>query len=174
MRITVTAGDILDEPADVLICSANGKLEMTGGVNLAAWSRPGGPGIEAELQAHLRSAGSKWVPPGTVVVTGPGPLAFRHILHAVAIDAFYKSGVELVRTTLETAFARAASLGARSAAVTALATGYGRLPMADFATALRMAAAEEHPPLEDLRVVVRHESEVREIMAGLGRTALPT
>ena len=168
MRIAVAVGDILDEPADVLICSANGRLEMTGGVNLAIYSRPGGPQVERELQEHLRATGRRWVPPGTVVVTGPGPLAFRHILHAVAIDAVYTTGVDLVRTTLETAFARAAELGARSAAVTALATGYGRLPMGDFATALRQAAARSRPPLEDVRVVVRHDADAREIAGALG------
>src|SRR4051794_34067566 len=139
MRILVKAGDILDERADVLVCSANPHLNLSGGVNGAILLR-GGQAVQQELHAFLAARGRRWVEPGMVVRTGPGPLAVGHVLHAVAVDAFYGTSVDLVRRTMERAMADAAALSARTVALTALATGYGRLRMADFAQALSAAA----------------------------------
>jgi O-acetyl-ADP-ribose deacetylase (regulator of RNase III) len=166
--LTVKTGDILDEPADVLVCSANGQLRMTGGVNLAIFTRPGGEAVERELQEHLSRSGRAWVPPGTVVATGPGPLAVRYILHAVAIDPVYKTSVDLVRDTISAALRKAAELGARTVALTALATGYGRMSPEDFGEALRQAAASPFPPVAEVRVVVRKDSEAEAIRRRLG------
>src|SRR5437588_4415099 len=89
MKIEILVGDVLDVPADVLISTANPRLQMTGGVNLAIMLRPQGELVHEELQQHLRASGRRWVEPGTVVRTGPGSLPFRHILHAVSITPSY-------------------------------------------------------------------------------------
>ena len=77
MKVEVLAGNILDEPADVLVSTANPWLEMTGGVNLGIILRPKGEDVYAELHRHLLDSGQKTVAPGTVVCTGPGSLPVK-------------------------------------------------------------------------------------------------
>lgn len=165
-RVIVSDGDVLDQVVDVLICTANPLLRMTGGVNGALLQR-GGREVQRELEEHLRQQGRTWVPPRTVVRTGPGPLAVGHILHAVSIDGFYRTDHATVRDTLRVALALAADLGARTVATPALATGYGPLTMGAFAAALREALGAATPPLEELRVVLRRPADAALVRAGL-------
>jgi O-acetyl-ADP-ribose deacetylase (regulator of RNase III) len=132
MNVEVLVGNVLDVPADVLIATANPWLQMTGGVNLAIIVRPRGEDVYEELQRYLREAGRRYVEAGTVVRTGPGSLAVKHILHAVAIDRSYDSSVELVAATIVTALTQARELGARTVSVPALATGFGPLSIEEF------------------------------------------
>ncbi|MEO6808089.1 MAG: macro domain-containing protein [Isosphaeraceae bacterium] len=157
MRVTVKIGDILDEPVDVLICSANVHLNLSGGVGGAILAR-GGQSVQDALHAHLRQAGVPWVAPGTVVQTDSGPLVVGHLLHAVAIDGFYGSSVPLVRETIIRALNLAAGLGARSVAIPALATGYGPLSIAEFAEALLGSLGRAYDPVADLRVVLHDQT----------------
>jgi O-acetyl-ADP-ribose deacetylase (regulator of RNase III) len=135
MNVVVCVGDVLDHPADVLISTANPWLNMSGGVNGAIAARCG-PGIQSELRDFLNSRGQAAVPPRTVVRTSAGSLPFRHIIHAVAIDPFYDSSIEIVRDTLVAAFDLAVSLGARTISTPTLATGYGHLSIDSFGHAL--------------------------------------
>lgn len=154
MKCSVRVGDVLDEHADALICPANPWLNLSGGVNGAILMR-GGQAVQDELQAHLRSAGRSAVEAGTVVCTGPGPLCVKHILHAVAIDPFYGSSVELVKQAIESALATARSLGAVTVAMPMLATGYGPLRAEHFGLALADVLRRDWSPVEHLTVVVR-------------------
>jgi O-acetyl-ADP-ribose deacetylase (regulator of RNase III) len=168
MQLNVLVGDILDVPADMLIATANPWLQMTGGVNLAIILRPQGELVYEELQRHLRGTGKRHVEPGTVVHTGPGSLPVKHILHAVAIDPSYDSSVELVAATIVRALTQARDRGAKSVSLPALATGFGPLSMADFATALRQALAHDWAPLETLQVVLRQEEDAATVRGALG------
>ncbi|MCO5165902.1 MAG: macro domain-containing protein [Planctomycetes bacterium] len=168
MRVVVSHGDILDEAVDVLVSTANVKLDMTGGVNGAILLR-GGADVQAELRAHLTRVGRPWVPPGTVVTTGPGPLRVRHIVHAVAVSAFYESSIDLVRDVIASALAEAARLGARTVALPALATGYGPLSLEQFAQALSAAlSGGAGAALDELRVVLAHAPQAERVRAVLG------
>jgi O-acetyl-ADP-ribose deacetylase len=167
MRTTVKSGDILDEEVDVLISTANVNLNMSGGVNGAILLR-GGHDVQQELQGYLKRVGKNWVPPGTVVRTGPGPLRVKHILHAVSIDGFYQSSVELVERTIERSLTEAARLGAKTVALPALATGYGPLSILEFAQALRGATIREFAPIEELRVVLRRADEADIVATAFG------
>ena len=113
MKITVTVGDVLTAQADALISTANPWLNMSGGVNGAILASAGGETIQAELKAYLQKLGRASVPPGTVVVTSAGPLEYEKIIHAVAIDPFYDSSVDLVATTLKAALKASFELGAQ-------------------------------------------------------------
>lgn len=168
MNTEVLVGDVLDVPADVLISTANPWLQMTGGVNLAIILRPRGEVVAAELQQYLRAAGGRYVPPGTVVRTGPGSLPVKHILHAVAIDPSYDSSVQLVTATLGRALAVSQHLGARVVTVPALATGFGPLTVEDFALALKRATVCDWSPLEVLKVVLKTEENAEAVRAALG------
>jgi len=155
IQISVKQGDLLDESADIIVSTANPHLQMSGGVNGAILLR-GGESVARELQAHLDRLGRRHVPPGSVIITGPGPLKCRHILHAVSINAFYESSVELVAETIGNILSTSAQLNARTIAMPALATGYGPLKMSDFAHSLGSARAhyESSGWLKCLRISV--------------------
>lgn len=157
--LVVEQGDVLDATEDAMICTANPYLRLTGGVNGALLQR-GGLAIQRELEAWLRGQNRTWVPPETVVRTGPGPLAVAHILHAVAIDGFYKCDVARCAATLREVFRQAAALHVRSLATPALATGYGPLTMEQFGEALALALQDTPRSLVKLRVVLRKAASV--------------
>ncbi len=150
MEWLVHTGDILEEPADVLICSANGYLNLSGGVGGEILRRCG-DAMQKELHAHLAEKGIRCVKPGELVTTGGCGTRFRAVIHAVAIDVFYQASVEQVRQTVWDALERAAALDARSVALTALATGYGRMSMSAFAEAIADMEAFRSIPAIELR-----------------------
>src|SRR4051795_407916 len=90
MRWSVKHCDILDEPADVLVCSANPWLNLSGGVGGEVLLRYG-PRMQEELHRHLAGRGLRWVPQGEVMACGPCGTPYRAVLHAVAVDCFYGS-----------------------------------------------------------------------------------
>ena len=167
MRVIVKSGDVLDEAADVLVCPANAHLNLSGGVNGAILLR-GGLGVQRELHDWLARQDRPWVPPGTIVRTGPGPLRVRHSLNAVALDAFYTTTPAILTRTIGDALAEAARLGAGTVAMAALATGYGRVRMATFATAFKEAAKAAPGGIAEVRVVVRHEDEAAVVRDQIG------
>ena len=166
MKVEVRVGGLLEEQVDVLICSANVWLNMSGGVNGAIRER-GGEAIQTELHAYLSALGVRHVPPGTVVRTGPGPLSVGAILHAVAVDGFYGSGPELVGRALGAAFAEAQALGAETVALPALATGYGPLSAAQFAAGLRTALDAGPWPFDEVRVVLWRHGDAEVVRSAL-------
>jgi O-acetyl-ADP-ribose deacetylase (regulator of RNase III) len=153
MKVVVCVGDVLEHPADVLISTANPWLNMSGGVNGAIAARC--PEIQAELREYLSARGQVSVSPRTVVRTSAGTLPFAHIIHAVAIDAFYDSSIEIVRDTLTAAFDLAIALGGRSVSTPALATGYGHLTIDSFGQALAPLIVGDRFDFDILSVVVR-------------------
>jgi O-acetyl-ADP-ribose deacetylase len=156
MNVDVVVGDIFDEPADVLVCPANPWLNLSGGLGGAILER-GCHSIQVELHAHLAKLGKSALPAGSVVVTNADSLPFKKVIHAVAIDPFYESNVTLVSTTLRSCMELAASLHANSIAIPALGTGYGRLPMEDFANAAAALFDQEWPSIATVKFVVRSE-----------------
>ncbi|QDV24551.1 macro domain-containing protein [Aureliella helgolandensis] len=167
MQINIQVGDVLEVAADVLISTANPWLNLSGGVNGAILSAVGPP-IQEELHAHLRSQGISSVPAGTVVQSSSGNLPFDCILHAVAIDPFYDSTVDLVRHTVVTALELAIKAGATTISTPTLATGYGPMSIADFGTAVAPLASESRFDGLSLTIVVRseeHRSELSEAIS---------
>jgi O-acetyl-ADP-ribose deacetylase (regulator of RNase III) len=166
VRIVVKTGDLLDEAADVIIVTANPWLNMSGGVNGAVLLR-GGAGIQEELRARLRELGTAHAPAGSVHTTSAGPLSANHVLHAVAIDGFYESSVEIVAKTIQSAFLVAKQLGATSLAMPALATGYGPLSMSDFAAALATACSARNWEFASLAVVLKRPEDAETVRTRL-------
>ena len=166
MRWVLTHGDILDVPADVLVCSANVYLNLSGGVGGEILRRCG-DAMQKELHGYLADHNLRFVKQGTVVPTASGGTRFSAVLHAVAVDGFYQSSPAIIRQTVATALTMATGLGARRVALTALATGYGRLSMRQFAEGIRPLTEVEFPPLAETVVCVRHESERDALMEGL-------
>ncbi len=168
-NIIVKHGDLLDEVADVIVSTANPSLLMSGGVNGAILMR-GGHDVQRELQAHLQRIGRKHhVDPATVVITSPGPLACKYLLHAVSINAFYESSETLIADTVGNVLAAAMESEARSIAMTALATGYGPLKVEEFARGLRLGIEQfdkrAFMDSIELRVVIWREEDVEKVRA---------
>lgn len=166
MRWVLTHGDILDVPADVLVCSANVYLNLSGGVG-GEILRRFGDAMQKELHGYLANLNLRFMKQGVVVPAASGGTRFTAVLHAVAVDGFYQSSPAIIQQTVGTALTMAASLGAGRVALTALATGYGRLSMRQFAEGVRPLTEVEFPPLAEVVVCVRHASERDELMAGL-------
>ena len=99
MKILIKSGDIVDESVDILVSTANPWLTMSGGVNGELLHR-GGESIQVELEAYLEKVGAKCVPQGTIIESSGGPFQYKCILHAVGIDAFYHSSIEVIETLL--------------------------------------------------------------------------
>lgn len=169
MKISVEVGDVLTVAADVLISTANPWLNLSGGVNGAILSTVG-PSIQEELHDHLKSQGLSAVPAGTVVRSTAGDLPFDCILHAVAIDPFYDSSVELVRRTVATALDFAVESGAKAISMPTLATGYGRMSIASFGTAIAPLASEPRYDGLALTIVVRSEEHRTELLEAISGT----
>jgi O-acetyl-ADP-ribose deacetylase (regulator of RNase III) len=170
MRWAIQHGNILDEPADVLICSANVFLNLSGGVGGEILLRHGGE-MQRELRRYLAEHRLNFVRQGEVVACGPCGTPYKAVLHAVAVDGFYGSSPQVVRAVVARGLALAASLGAARVALTALATGYGRMTMADFARGLAPVLGAAFPPVADVVVCLRNRDDVEELSRALPSVA---
>lgn len=171
MRIIVKVGDVLCEPADVLISTANPWLNLSGGVN-GAIREAVGPELQSELHEFLKQQGKSAVPARTVVRSNAYTLPFQHILHAVAIDPFYDSSSDIVGATFEQALHMARELQARTVSSPTLATGYGPLSITDFGTAVAPVLNKSSWEELMLKLVVRHEDHARELQEALCRSGV--
>lgn len=167
-NVQLIVGDVLQTPADVLISTANPWLNMSGGVNAAIRERDAS--IQDELRERLNEMGTAAVPAGTVLVTSGGTLPFSHIIHAVAIDPFYDSSVDIVSKTLRAAFRQARALAARTISLPTLATGYGPMTVEQFAVALADVASE-CSLMDAIYLVVRTEHRAAAIRSVLPASA---
>jgi len=166
MRWVLKQGNILDETADVLICSANVSLHLSGGVGGEILVRFG-DATQRELRVYLEQKGVKAVPAGEVVVTSSCGTSFPHVIHAVGVDPFYDSSPALIESTVGKALAAAASLGARSVALTAIGTGYGHLTMGEFAKGIRPLVGEAFGEIDKVVVCVLGEGEFEDLSRAL-------
>ncbi len=111
MRWVVKNGDILDEAAEVLICSANVFLNLSGGVGGALLLRFG-DAMQKELHQFLVDNNLKFVQQGEVVRTSPCGTAYRAVLHAVAVDGLYQSSPATVNSVVRKTLTMSAEMGA--------------------------------------------------------------
>jgi O-acetyl-ADP-ribose deacetylase (regulator of RNase III) len=164
MRWHVQHGDILDVPAEVLVCSANVYLALSGGVGGAFLHRYG-PAMQEALEQYLAARGVRHVERGEVIAMPPCGSPYRAVLHAVAVDGFYQSSARVVATVVAESLRQAAALSIRSVALAAVATGYGRLSMAEFAQGLAEVIGQSIPPLERVVLALRTRDDVEELLA---------
>jgi len=170
MKWEASCGDILDERADVLVCSANVFLNLSGGVGGAILLRYGNEMQEA-LHRFLRESEKNFVEQGDVVVMPACGLPYKAVLHAVAVDGFYQTSPQIVSQVVAKSLERAATLGAKRVALTALATGYGRMSISDFAESLAGVLKTEFPPIESVVVCVRGPSDYECLRTAISRSA---
>lgn len=171
MKIIIKVGDVLSEPADVLISTANPWLNLSGGVN-GAIREAVGPDLQTELHELLKQRGLSAVPAGTVVRSNAYTLPFKHILHAVAIDPFYDSSTDIVEATFANALDMAWELRALSVSSPTLATGYGPMSIRDFGSAVVPALKKRTLENFTLNLVVRRDDRARELEEALSKSGV--
>jgi len=166
MRWTLKAGNILDEPADVLICSANAHLTLSGGVGSDALARFG-PAMQAALEQIVRQRSPHFIPRGEVISYSGDSVPYRAVLHAVAIDGWYDSSPKIIAEIVTKSLNLAAGFAARRVALTALATGFGHLSLPEFAEGIRPLVSQEFAPIEEICICLLEDYRIRELAGNL-------
>lgn len=166
IRWSLKACNILDQPADALICSANVALNLSGGVGADLLGRYG-PRMQTELHKVIAGRSPRAARPGEVIAYEGAELPYRAVLHAVAVDGWYHATPEGVRETIATALRMAADLTAKKVALTALATGFGDLTLPDFADALRPLLAQHFPPITEVCLCLMEDYRLRQLADNL-------
>jgi O-acetyl-ADP-ribose deacetylase (regulator of RNase III) len=166
IRWSLKACNILDEPADVLICSANVSLNLSGGVGADLLGRYG-PRMQAELHRLIAGRTPRAARPGEVIAYAGPELPYKAVLHAVAVDGWYHATPESVRETMATALRMAMELTAKKVTLTALATGFGDLTLPDFADALRPLMSMDFPPIEEVCLCLMEDYRLAQLAESL-------
>jgi len=151
-RWFVFSADILDAKADGLICSANPNLNPSGGVGGAPLLRYGNE-MQEFLHGHLRSTGQRFIKPGNAVIAPPFKSPYKAIAHAVAIDAFYDTNCDLIRSAYEKAIGELAAASCRTIAAACLACGYGRCSVTKFVESIEPLIAKWYPNVDTITLV---------------------
>ena len=154
--------NILDEPADALVCSANVNLLLTGGVGAELLARYG-EAMQNALNSCLQSRSPRCAQQGEVIPYVGTEMPYRVVLNAVAIDGWYASSPEIITEIVRRALRIAADYGAKKIALTALATGFGRLTLAEFAQGVRPLLTETFTPIEEVVICLLLDFEVAEL-----------
>ncbi len=141
--------NLLDEPADVLVCSANVSLNLSGGVGAELLGRYGDR-MQKSLHAILHQRSPRAAKCGEVFAYSGKEMPYKAVLHAMAIDGWYQSSPQIITDITRKALKMAAEFEARKVAFTVLATGFGNLSLADFAQGVRPILNDEFPPVEEV------------------------
>lgn len=141
--------NLLDEPADVLVCSANVSLNLSGGVGAELLGRYGNR-MQKSLHALLQNRSPRAAQRGEVIAYTGEEMPYKAVLHAVAIDGWYQSSPQVITDIIRKSLKTAAEFGARKVAFTVLATGFGNLSLAEFAQGVRPVLNDEFPPVEEV------------------------
>ncbi|RKH17509.1 Appr-1-p processing protein [Corallococcus sp. CA047B] len=149
MPVDIVDGDLLDQPVDAIVNAWNRNiipwwLLLPQGVS-GAIKRRGGTAPFREL-ARVGP-----MPLGSAVVTGPGRLPFKGIIHVAGINMLWRASARSIQDSVHHALTRAGEQGFRSLAFPIIGAGSGSF---DEARALElMLEALGDAPAFDVRVV---------------------
>lgn len=163
--LSLRQGDITEEAVDAIVNAANSRLVHGAGV-AGAIVRRGGEAIQRESLALAPVA------VGSAVVTGPGSLPAKAVIHAVGPRGDDEDAAGLLAAACRNALAIAAARGWNSVALPAISTGVFGFPRAEAArvlvgAAVRFAAEEPRLAPRDLRFVVFDEETAASFRAAL-------
>jgi O-acetyl-ADP-ribose deacetylase (regulator of RNase III) len=149
MPVEIVEGDLLDQDVDAIVNAWNRNtipwwLLLPQGVS-GAIKRRGGTGPFEELRRHGR------MELGQAVVTGPGRLPVKGIIHVAGINDFWQGSDETTRRCVQSALNAAREAGFTSLAFPLIGTGSGGLSTAVAERAM-MEEFEAHG--EGLRIVL--------------------
>jgi O-acetyl-ADP-ribose deacetylase len=158
----VKFGSILDEPADILICSANVSLNLSGGVGADLLQRYGTK-MQTELHKIIAWRQPRAAKQGEVIDYVDEVLPYKAILHAVAVDGWYQSSPTIVAEIVRLALERAKTFDGRKVALTALATGFGNLSLEEFADGVRPLLAIDFDPVREVCICLMEDYRANEL-----------
>jgi O-acetyl-ADP-ribose deacetylase (regulator of RNase III) len=159
-------GNILDEQADVLICSVNVSLNLSGGVGADLLARYGTK-MQQDLHRLIACRTPRAAKRGEVFPYADSGLPYKAVLHAVAVDGWYETTSGVVEHTVRDALEIARGIGSRKVALTALATGFGNLSLAEFADAIRPLLPIDFSPIEEIHICLIEDYRVDELISHL-------
>ncbi|HEX9550274.1 MAG TPA: macro domain-containing protein [Candidatus Limnocylindrales bacterium] len=169
-RLELWNGDICVLEVDAIVNPANPTLWMSTGVG-GALKRAGGDAIEF---AAVRQGPIEL---GEAIVTGPGNLAARAVIHAASLDRDRRTSGPILETAVRSAFARAREIGATSIAFPALGTGVGGFPLDEAAritTATVKDELDRSPDIEHVVFALRGLAAYQAFERALAGTAVPS
>ena len=174
MKWTIKAGNILDESADVLVVSANVGLNLSGGVSGDLLARYG-PDMQRALHDYLYDHKLQLVQQGEVIPYSGAGIPHKAVLHAVSVDGFYQSTPPMVQQVVRASLQMAAEkYQAKKVLLTALATGYGNLTLADFGATLRPLVSESFAPIEEVCICLKGADRVAELAQAFPEATVAT
>ncbi|MBJ6760787.1 macro domain-containing protein [Myxococcaceae bacterium JPH2] len=151
MPVAVMDGDLLEQPVDAIVNAWNRNiipwwLLLPQGVS-GAIKRRGG----TEPFRELARVGP--MPLGSAVVTGPGRLPFRGIIHVAGIDLLWRASTRSIQDSVRNALARAREHGFGSVAFPVIGSGSGRFDEARALALMQEAMRDADTASLDTRII---------------------
>jgi O-acetyl-ADP-ribose deacetylase len=140
-------GDICDLEVDAIVNAASASLWMSTGVGGAIKHR-GGDAIEYEAVRQGPAA------VGSAIVTGPGALASRYVIHAVSLGADRRTSAEAIADATRSALRAADERECESVAFPALGTGVGGFPLDEAARIMIETCHAELPACRSVATII--------------------
>lgn len=144
--VLAVQGDLTAQAVDAVVNAANERLAHGGGV-AAALSRAGGPEVQRQSDAWVRTHGL--LRPGDAAVTSAGHMPAQWIIHVVGPRWHTDQDNErLLRIAVLAALNKARDLGASSIALPAISAGIFGYPQAEATAVIASEAVawlERHP-----------------------------
>lgn len=144
--ITVLHGDIVESDADAIVNAANPTLLGGGGVD-GAIHRAAGPELREECQKIPERRPGVRCEVGEAVVTGPGRLKSKYVIHTVGPVYGTDEAAERLGRAYRNSLRLAESHGCRSIAFPAISTGAYGYPIEE-ASDIAESVCEEFPGLD--------------------------
>ena len=157
-------GNLLDQPVDAIVNAANGHLAHGGGV-AGVISRAAGPDLQAESDRLVREHGP--FPTGSAVITTPGRLPFKGVIHAVGPRQGEGDEEAKLYRALVAAFACAKERGWSSVSFPAVSSDIFAVPLDVCARAYLKAMHAS--PLSKVRLCLRDQPIIDAVLKERGK-----
>ncbi len=168
--IGLSKGDILEADTEAIVCPANSRFLMSGGL-ARRLARAGGVAIEEEATKRGPA------PPGLCVPTSAGSLCFKYVLHAVICAMDFQTNHDRLRDATAGVLRCAEDLGLASVSFPPLGMELAGVDAASCADVMLHAfrryamARDEHSQPVRLRIVLPDQRVLRVFARVLGGLA---
>uniref|UniRef100_A0A4X2KC79 Poly [ADP-ribose] polymerase n=1 Tax=Vombatus ursinus TaxID=29139 RepID=A0A4X2KC79_VOMUR len=171
--LTVQEGDLTQFSADVVVNAANEDLKHCGGL-AAALSKAAGPELQRNCDQIIQERGK--ITPGRAVVSAPGQLPYKQVIHAVGPQwkqEYAHTCVQLLKNAITESLYLARLGGHTSIALPGFTSRYFGFPLKDSAETIIQSIKEnfqDSPNTHSLRKIHLVDSSVETVQA-LSKTA---